>query len=201
MSGVVLQLLDVTARRRVLDVAATARETGSRWSVAQLRWGLALTWVAETSVYVGGCGALKGLRRLMVHLFVVHVGVGCEGFGWRGGAGGEGLAVELGGSVVADELSGLVLGMLVECWNALNMGLLMCSGREQLSCNRSNVLNVSNKSNCEKESTYTTAHERLAGLDVSGELALVGNGVGVYAHYGSVWWLFEMCIVYEAWGV
>jgi hypothetical protein len=51
------------------------------------------------------------------------------------------------------------------------MGLLMCSDREQLSCNRSNVLNASNKSNCEKESTYTTAHERLAGLDVSGELA------------------------------
>jgi hypothetical protein len=32
--------------------------------------------------------------------------------------------------------------------------------------------------------TYTTLHKRLAGLDVSGKLALVGNGIGVLAHDG-----------------
>jgi hypothetical protein len=31
--------------------------------------------------------------------------------------------------------------------------------------------------------TYSTSHEGLAGLDVAGELALVGNGIRVLRHF------------------
>ena len=48
----------------------------------------------------------------MVHLLVVEVGVGLEGLGCWGGASGQGLCAELWGSVVADELSRLVLRLV-----------------------------------------------------------------------------------------
>jgi hypothetical protein len=35
--------------------------------------------------------------------------------------------------------------------------------------------------------TYSASHEGLAGLDVAGEFALVGNSVGILRHFGVIW--------------
>jgi hypothetical protein len=37
--------------------------------------------------------------------------------------------------------------------------------------------------------TYTTCHERLTGLDMSSELALVGNGIRILAHRDKCTWM------------
>jgi len=92
----------------------TLQSTALLAAVVQLRAALALAGVAETGVYVCGGGAcdgvLRGCRSGGIHGGVVGVGVGREGVCGRGGAGGEGLGVELGGVVgFGDELADLVL--------------------------------------------------------------------------------------------
>ena len=60
-------------------------------------------------MHIRGSGALESVRGALVHLLVVGVWVGSEGFVGGGGARREGLSVEFGDGVVADEFAGLVL--------------------------------------------------------------------------------------------
>jgi hypothetical protein len=59
----------------------------------------------------------------VVHVLVVEVGVGLEGFGCRGGTSGEGFCAEFGNGIVTDELSRLVLRSV--SWTPLD-----CVGRK-----------------------------------------------------------------------
>lgn len=109
------QILDTShplARTRILNTVRQPRQSVSLAPrLVQLRGRLALTRVSESLVHVAGCGACEGGGGVLVHFLIVEGRVGGVCGGRRRGAWGEGLCVECGVGVVADESAWLVTSL------------------------------------------------------------------------------------------
>lgn len=81
---IILQRRNIPTSLLILDTGRqSSKALSNTRSITQLLGRLTLAWVAEASVHVGGCGALKRVGSLLVHLLVVEVWVWSVGFvGW-----------------------------------------------------------------------------------------------------------------------